>query len=507
MRVLALLSFTALAACATDDDLGDPAATFGLGKADGAKPPLKAWLPLEKPETLSMAFSDGTTSTEMVYAEFALSGPATVHFEADTVSLYIYDADGDGWGYPLAKHRSKLSADLDAGTYRLLLRRRDDTASVDLTTGCDGDGCIVYPAFPVDMPQIVNVKGGPTFVQPRLIAVTFDGDAYRDDVETYLGQVAASDYWTQTTAEYGVGAATVGDPVHLSEAAPASLDHAGAKTWLAQHLDGTHPEWGTPDAHAFYIVFFPETTQLDLDGAKGCTGFGGYHESTVLGDGTAVIFAAMPRCATFNGFMGLDALTMSTSHELIEGVTDPFTSQYAFALPDDDHFSWSIETGGEAGDMCAAVPGANTHVPDISYVVQRTWSNLAAKAGADPCVPHVASEPYVVATPVLDHIMVKGNPTTGVQVPVGETRTIEVDLSTAGLASKPFDLKAVDGNFLKGQPANLELTFDKPSGDNGDRVHLTIKTLAADPKGFSTFIIAAQTDATNASLMHGFVAY
>jgi len=509
MRVLALFLCASLVPACTTDDLGDPAATFGDGKDDAAAPSRKAWLPLEKPETLTISFTDATGGdAKMVYAEFALSGPATVSFDAAGVSLYIYEPDGEDWGYPLARHRSHLTADLDAGTYRLLLRRRDGYAtSTDLTTGCDGDGCIVYPAFPVDMPQIVNLKGGPTFVEPRLIAVTFDGDAFRDDVETYLAQIAGSDYWSQTTAEYGVGAATVGAPIHLTGPAPASLDHDGARAWLVAQLDGTHPEWGTADAHAFYVVFFPETTQLDLDGAKGCTGFGGYHDSAVLGDGTAVIYAAMPRCAVFNGFSGLDALTMSVSHELVEGATDPFSSKYAFALPDDDHFAWSIETGGEAGDMCAAVPGANTHVPGISYVVQRTWSNLAAKAGADPCVPHVASEPYVVATPVVDHIKVMGNATTGIVVPVGETRTIEVDLASAGQPSKSFDVRAVDGNTLLGKPANLELTFDRTSGDNGDRLHMTIHTLAADPRGFSTFIIAAQTDATNASLMHGFVTY
>ena len=215
---------------------------------------------------------------------------------------------------------------------------------------------------------------------------------------------------------------------------------------------------------------------------------------------------ALPRCATFNGLSGMDALGAAVSHELVEGVTDPLVNLHtAFALPDDDHFAWEIESGGEAGDMCAFVPGANTKVPGFPYLVQRGWSNAEARAGHDPCVPHVASEPYVVAAAVLDHIQVKGNSTLGVRVPVGETRTIEIDVSAAGPTTKPIMLKAADGNLLKGAAANLELTFDRTTAENGDRVHLTIKALAADPRGFSTFIIAAGTDETNKSLWHGFV--
>lgn len=382
----AVLSIAVLAAActsSTDNDPDDPAAAFGDGKDDGDTPPMKAWLPLEHAETLDLAFTDASGSAvDMIYADFALSGPATVELAAADTTLYLYEPDGDAWGYRLAKHRDALAANLDAGTYRVLLRRRADQSTATLTTSCDGDGCTVYTAFPLDPPQIVNVANGAVLVEPRLVAVSFDGEPFRDDLEAYIAAVASSDYWTATTAEYGVGPATTGDPVHLSEAAPTSMTQDETRAWVAAHLDGTHPEWGTPDAHAFYVVFFPPATQLGLNGKTSCTGFGGYHDSATLADGTTIVFAAIPRCPTFNGLTGLDVVTATTSHELVEGATDPYASAYAYALPDDDHFSWSIETGGEAGDMCAAVPGAYAHVPGLSYLVQRTWSNAAARAGA-----------------------------------------------------------------------------------------------------------------------------
>ena len=109
-----------------------------------------------------MWFTDATDSAvDMVYAKFSLSGPATVSFETkhsadphaatedlDTV-LYIYKPHGGYWGAHLAKDDdggaatySKLTTDLDAGSYRLLVRVRHGSGIpiTDLVTGCTGDG-------------------------------------------------------------------------------------------------------------------------------------------------------------------------------------------------------------------------------------------------------------------------------------------------------------------------------------------------------------------------------
>jgi hypothetical protein len=499
----ALIPFLLLTACATTDDGPADQLQFD-GKADGFSIPNKAWLPLEKPETLAIGFADDAgAAVDYVYAELAISEEAQVTFSAPEIELYLYKQLDTTWWTQVGKHKGTLSATVDKGPYRLLMHRKhQDVSSAMLTTGCTGKGCTVYTAFPQHPAQIVNVMGGPVMTAPHLVAVTFDGDPMRDDIEAFVGTIGATDYWKATTLEYGVAAATAGAPVRLAEAAPASLSQAEAQAWVAAKLDGTHPEFGTPDANAFYVVFFPETTKLTMGTDVGCVGFGGYHSFTSAN----IVFAALPRCASFNGLSGMDALGAATSHELIEGVTDPLVNLHtAFALPDDDHFAWEIESGGEAGDMCAFVPGANTKVPGFPYLVQRSWSNAEARGGHDPCVPHVATEPYVVAAAVLDHIKVMGNSTLGVQVPVGQSRTIELDISSAGPTAKGVALKAVDGNFLKGAAQNLELTFDRATADNGDRVHLTIKANAADPRGFSTFIIAAGTDDTNKSLWHGFV--
>jgi hypothetical protein len=497
-----LIALSAPACTDSSSDLPDKISTDG--KADGFSIARKTFLPLEHAETITVNYTDdGNASADYVYAEFALSGNGHVSFTTSNgaeTELAIYKQLDPSWWTQAAQGQTSVTADLDKGPYRLLLHRRVQAGptTVDLSTACLGDGCTVYTAFPQNAPQVINVSGGPVVAQPHFVAVTFDGDAARTDIEAFIAQIGATDYWRQTASEYGVGPATAGTPIHLSEAAPASLSVEDARAWLAAHLDGTHPEWGTPDDNSFYVVYFPATTTLTMGMDQSCKVFGGYHDAAILPNGQHVVFAAMPRCDTFNGLTGFDVLGAAGSHELLEGATDPLWDHHAYGLPDDDHIAWNFDGGGEVGDMCAFVPGANTHVPGFPYMVQRTWSNAEAAAGHDPCVPHIATEPYVIAAPVQDRIVDGMNSGLGEQIGVGESKTIEVDVSSGGPTDMPINLKAVDYEVSP----HLELTLDRTTAANGDRAHLTIKRTAADPRGYSTVIIDASTDASNAGFYH-----
>ena len=90
--------------------------------------------------------------------------------------------------------------------------------------------------------------------------------------------------------------------------------------------------------------------------------------------------------------------------------------------------------GGEVGDLCAQEPGAFTQFPELAYTVQRTWSNAAAMASHDPCVPALANEVYFNAVPELNDTITIGGMFTmlGVQIPVGQTKTIDLDLFSDG---------------------------------------------------------------------------
>src|SRR5262249_39975352 len=121
----------------------------------------------------------------------------------------------------------------------------------------------------------------------------------------------------------------------------------------------------------------------------------------------AVAYAVIPRCGNFGNLTGLDAVTAAESHELIESATDPYPMyDPAYDRLDDDHYYWSSTLGGaETGDMCAQNPTAFTRFSELPYIVQRTWSNQAALAGHDPCVPPIPDTVYFSAVPELNETL------------------------------------------------------------------------------------------------------
>src|SRR5262249_25427179 len=150
-----------------------------------------------------------------------------------------------------------------------------------------------------------------------------------------------------------------------------------------------------------------------------------------------------------------------------------------------DNYVWAFVPGSEVGDYCEYLDVA--YQRDVGpYQVQRTWSNAAAKAGHDPCVPAPDGEIYVAAAPVLpDSISIQGfngNVTTkGVTIPVGMSKTIDVKLySDAPLTSDFFRVDAFDlTSFFGASPPDLTFSWDRTWGRNGDTLHLTITRMHA----------------------------
>jgi hypothetical protein len=193
-----------------------------------------------------------------------------------------------------------------------------------------------------------------------------------------------------------------------------------------------------------------------------------------------VAYVAMPRCATFPAgtgglvLAGLDPVTAGASHELIEAATDPFADlDPAFATVDADHIAWAVALGGgEVGDLCAGDSASFVKFPELPYVVQRSWSNAAAAAGHDPCVPTVTKDPYFAAAPVpVDTVAGPGVSTTGVLVAPGTPRTIDLDLFSDGPLAGPMTVQARE---VRPGMSNLSFQLDRAAGENGDTLHLTI---------------------------------
>ena len=362
--------------------------------------------------------------------------------------------------------------------------------------GTEGGGAVGYPAPHPPLPQAAS-RGGPVMATTKVVPITFQGDALQAQLDTWLTQlVAAASYWSGATKEYGVGALQASAPVHLTESAGATLTDADVRQWLATKINGGG-SFPAPDASTLYVIYYPETTHLTMNGGSMCREFQGYHGDFPLkAGGPSISYAVVGRCPPpVTGVSELDEVTAESSHEIIEAATDPIPlEQPAWVEVDADHRGWALVAGGaELADLCAPFPNAFYKPNGVTALVARVWSNAAAAASHDPCEPDGTS-PYFNAAPVLDEtIHVVGSPlgsftTKGVNIPIGSSKTIELDLFSDGPTSGPWKVSLLDlTSAFFGGAAALDFTLDKTEGQNGDKLHLTIKALTKSAMGASPF--------------------
>jgi hypothetical protein len=389
--------------------------------------------------------------------------------------------------------------------------------------GVVADADVAFPAPHAPLPQVKN-SGGSVLANPTAVPVFFPGFGFRTELVDFIPKMGKSAYWKAVASEYGVGTLTGATPIDIVDAPDAIITDAEIQSWLVSRFDGTHPEFGnTPIAGAVYTLFYPPTTTIYLGsapvqndggieggvpegGTKGpraqasCKSFGGYHQDVHV-KGVPVAYAVIPQCATFGPLTGVDVVTGTPSHELVEAATDPYPiTKPAYASVDDAHISWSFALGaGEVGDMCAQYDSSFYKDSEIGYVVQRSWSNAAAAAGKEPCVPVPASEvPYFNASPRLDDdVSLTIGLTKGINVPVGKSKTMELDLFSSAPMSGPMtvDIAAFGSGGTSTPPVTFAL--DKATGVNGDKITVTVTSnaAAASRLGATTFVITSTVGA------------
>jgi hypothetical protein len=233
-------------------------------------------------------------------------------------------------------------------------------------------------------------------------------------------------------------------------------------------------------------------------GGSSCTQFHGYHgELPPLASGVKVPLAVLARCPTLPEVhvTGIQYVAAIASHEVLEGLADPFpNSNPAYLAVDDAHSGWGA-TGAEIGDLCALQGNAFYQPADFPYTVQKVWSNAAAKARKDPCVPEKDGEPYFVAGMKLDNYGT-------VKIAVGKEATIPIVV----YADAPMSAEVtLDAHEYPGH-GDLTATFDKTTAKVGDTVTLTIKSLAVSPQGQEAFAVGA-TVGKRTNLFFGIVSH
>lgn len=399
-----------------------------------------------------------------------------------------------------------------------------DSTTTDSTTSTptvdNGMPSDVYPAPHPEAPQVVS-SGGPILKAPKIYPVYFAGDDpdLTAKLTDFAGKMGPSKFWAANTEEYGVGPIAVAPPIELAEEPAAKLDDLDIRAWLVKKLNADDPAFAGVDENAIVTIYYPASTTITLgggvNGLVSCVGFGGYHYDMVLDaahGGKRIAYAVLPRCEGFlQGATLLDELTASTSHEWIEAVTDPYPSlEPAYTTADEDHYFWTFAVGvAEIGDMCALNYSSYATLPELGYLVQKSWSNKAAAAGHNPCVPQLPGEVYFNSALVLpDEITLKlgGAPKKmhGLIVPVGESRTIDVLLFSDAKTPGPWKVHAYDkASLYQVGTSKLKFSWDRDTGVNGEKLHLTVEALAKSNSGELIYLYSKLGDQTTMWL--GFV--
>ena len=397
-------------------------------------------------------------------------------------------------------------------------------ARVDAVVPVDAVGDAVpfvdapYPAFAYEVPQVEN-RGGPVLTNALFVPVVFPGETLSQPIAVFMSAVGRSQYWASIGTEYGVGPATSVAPVSVTAAPGPNITDPGVQSFLAQAIasdprfgalgpatdagiSASHPD-AAPPANVVYVLFYPPGTTITATSlGTSCVDFAGYHGSFVLPNGNGVTYVVIPRCASLNGLSGIDEVTAIASHELIESATNPDQNDPAFVGTDIDHFAWAFVVGdGEVADMCSVLKDAYAHPAEAdlsAFTVSRSWSNQAASAGSDPCVPHAPGEgAYFNAVPEATEVPFVADgqsyQTLGTRIAVGQTKTVEVDLASQGPTGGAWSVSLLDYGAAYGNPKVLDLTLTgATSGVNGDRLTLQITPLVsgrASQDGISPYFV------------------
>jgi hypothetical protein len=139
----------------------------------------------------------------------------------------------------------------------------------------------------------------------------------------------------------------------------------------------------------------------------------------------------------------------------------------------------------ELGDMCEA---SLLYVREAGFVAQRCWSNAAAAAGAEPCVPAVNNTPGFGASPAMPATL---------QLAAGAA----ADVAFTGWSSGPVPDWKVSPLVWSEPPAvsqKVKLTLDATMLNNGGTVTAHVAVPAATSSGtVASFFVESSHDAND----------
>lgn len=307
-------------------------------------------------------------------------------------------------------------------------------------------------------------RGGPVLANPVVATVTFttDDPALVDRVERFGDAITKTAWWRAVVDDYCpspgrcIGEGVGGEHLRLNESLPAKLDDVTLEEILKRRLGKA------PRENTIFLVYLPPGVTLgDASVPQYCAHDGkiaprAYHQTIDLG--RPVPYAVLPRCGDEN------ELTATASHELLEATTNPDPAHRGFAFQQGSANMGFTAAGVEPVDPCGLITMDQHWTTANGFAAQRAWSNRAAAAGHDPCVPSRPERPYLALVP---------NAPVARLANIGDSVTIVVEAA----ADRDVPVRAISGFDLTGyqdHTSYVDVALDRSALATGEKATVTI---------------------------------
>ena len=186
-----------------------------------------------------------------------------------------------------------------------------------------------------------------------------------------------------------IGFGQLGNTTVITDSDPGTANPDGSRVVTDSQIQQALQDWinalriPQPGSNTLFFVYLPPNVTVQAFNTSSCVGFCGYHNK---GPTTNVTYAVEPylACSVCNPFSTFDNLTLTSSHELCEAITDP--------IPGSGWVDDNVQSG-EIGDFCA---WQKTQLG--SYTIQTEWSNKAQSCVAVPQYQPLTQIRFVVGT-------------------------------------------------------------------------------------------------------------
>lgn len=224
-------------------------------------------------------------------------------------------------------------------------------------------------------PLIPNVQIQMIFLQD---SQTKQESPYQSQLDGFFKAITTDSYIPTLLSPYSINGYTLStgsvgkDDVNVSVTPFAQNDgiryinDAQIRSVITQEI--VKGNTAAPNRNTLYFVFAPPGDAV-VDGSLNSTqGTAGYHSNFAEANGSQVYYAVMPDPGPPNNNIAFpktafQQLTMSSSHEMAEAITDPASNGWRTNDP-------GMTDGGEIGDLV----GGQSYTQD-GYVVHYMWSN------------------------------------------------------------------------------------------------------------------------------------